>query len=173
MENSVLAERFREALLGVLDETFESVHGYFLDRNTSLMETLDTISAEEASVPVSESGASIAGHVDHVRFYLALTVDMARGKDIGKVDWEDSWVVKEVTEEQWTDLKARLRDIYQEILTIAKTESAWDAEGRMWGAIGMVAHNAYHLGAIRMALGTIRYENNVSRHTSGNRANSD
>jgi hypothetical protein len=156
MENSVIVERFREALLGTLEETFENVHGYFLDKNTSLLETLDTLSATEASQPVSESGASIAGHIDHMRFHLALVLDMAQGKDVGKVDWEDSWVVREVTDDEWTALKTRLGETYQAIVELAKSESAWEAEGRMWGAMAMVAHNAYHLGAIRMALGTIR-----------------
>lgn len=156
MQDSVAAERFREALLGVLEETFENPSGYFLDKDTSLMQTLDTISAEEASVPISESGASIAGHVDHARFYLALVLDMAQGKEVGKVDWEESWVTREVTEEEWAILKARLRETYQEIVALARSECAWEAEGRIWGAIAMVAHNAYHLGAIRMALGKIR-----------------
>jgi hypothetical protein len=156
MEQNVMVERFREALLGVLDETFEHVHGYFLDKNTSLLETLDTISAAEASFPVSESGASIAGHVYHTRFYLALMIDMARGTEVGKIDWDDSWVVKHVTDEEWSALKTSLRTTYEEILVVAKSESAWEAEGRMWGAMAMVAHNAYHLGAIRMALAAIR-----------------
>jgi hypothetical protein len=156
MEQNVIVERFRAALLGALDETFENVHGYFLDKNTSLFETLDTISATEASIPVSESGASIAGHVDHMRFYHALVLDMAQGKEVGNVDWEDSWVVKEVTEEQWTALKKALQEVYQDMVTLAKSETGWDVDGRMRGAVGMVAHNAYHLGAIRMALGMIR-----------------
>jgi hypothetical protein len=156
MENEVMATRFREALLGNLEEAFENVHGLFLDKNTSFLETLDTISAAEASVPVSESGASIAGHVDHTRFYLALMLELASGKEVGKVDWEESWVVKEVNEEQWTALKAALRQVYGEVVNLARTENRWEEHGRMIGAIGMVAHNAYHLGAIRMALGTIR-----------------
>ena len=36
--NSILSEHFTKALLILLDETFDNVQGYFLDKNTSLFE---------------------------------------------------------------------------------------------------------------------------------------
>ena len=42
-------ERFTFTLFGLLTEAFESVYGIFLDRGTSLFETLADITAEEAS----------------------------------------------------------------------------------------------------------------------------
>ena len=36
--------------LRLLNETFDNVQGYYLDKGTSLFETLATISAEEASI---------------------------------------------------------------------------------------------------------------------------
>ena len=39
-------------LFDVLDEAFVTHHGIFLDEGTSLFETLETITAEEASIPV-------------------------------------------------------------------------------------------------------------------------
>ena len=57
-------------LFELFEETFEQVHGIYLDGGTSLFETLATISAEEASLPVSATCATLAAQVEHVRFYL-------------------------------------------------------------------------------------------------------
>ena len=38
--SSIASEQFAKALLALLDETFDNVRGYYLDRGTSLFETL-------------------------------------------------------------------------------------------------------------------------------------
>jgi len=81
------AERLEAVVSNLFEETFEHVHGIYLDRGTSLFETLETISAEEASRPVSAKCASIAGQVEHVRFYIEVLEKYLRGEDPGKVDW--------------------------------------------------------------------------------------
>lgn len=50
--NTMQAERFTAALLALLDETFDNVQGYYLDRNASLFETLASITVAEASIPI-------------------------------------------------------------------------------------------------------------------------
>jgi len=51
---------FTNNLFLFMEETFESKnHGIYLDNGTSLFETLDTVSAEEASVPVGGKCASL------------------------------------------------------------------------------------------------------------------
>lgn len=151
MENTT-AQHFESNVLSLLDETFENVHGAYLDKHTSLLETLETLTAAQASVPVSESGASIAGHVEHVRFYLMVLLDAARGKLTGKIDWEQSWLVRTVTPDEWTALKSTLRDAYQQVVTLVKTEGDWENEEHIGGAMAIIVHTSYHLGAIRMAL---------------------
>ena len=48
-----IEQDFTNTLMQYMEETFESKHhGIFLDRGTSLFETLETISAREASIPV-------------------------------------------------------------------------------------------------------------------------
>ena len=50
------------AVIGfALTETFESVNGVYLDKGTSLFETLAEISAEDASIPVGGNCATICG----------------------------------------------------------------------------------------------------------------
>ena len=52
MTTQIQTDHFTKALYALLDETFDNVHGYFLDKGTSLFETLAAISAAEASGPV-------------------------------------------------------------------------------------------------------------------------
>lgn len=73
MANVVAVEVVRNALLMLLDEIMEQVNGYVLDRGTSMFETLATISAEEASRPVSKQSASLAAQVNHTRFCTPCT----------------------------------------------------------------------------------------------------
>ena len=57
MSNPLPAERFTTPFFEMLEETFEHVYGNYLDGGTSLFETLETISAEDASRPVSATCA--------------------------------------------------------------------------------------------------------------------
>lgn len=62
---------FANNLFLLMEETFEANHhGIYLDRGTSLFETLETVSSEEASIPVGGKCASLAAQVAHVTFYI-------------------------------------------------------------------------------------------------------
>lgn len=157
MPDQAMKDRFVEAVLFILDETFEDVHGVFLDKGTSLFETLATISAEEASRPVSANCASLAAQVEHVRFYLDLTIEFTQGRAPEKVDWGEIWrTVREVTPEQWELSKSRLQETYQSVIEMVKSYQSWEGEDAMQGAMGMLVHTAYHLGEIRQALCTLK-----------------
>ena len=156
MAQQIALESFTKALSALLDETFERVHGIYLDRGTSLFETLETISAEEASRPVSATCASIAAQVEHVRFYLEVLGRYARGEAVGKVDWAASWQLTTVTPEEWDALKGRLRDTHRDILAVVGDARTWEDENAIGGSMAIVAHTAYHLGEIRQALCTIK-----------------
>lgn len=157
MGSQIAIEAFRAGLLVVLDETFEQVHGIFLDPNTSLFETLATISAAEASRPVGAGCATLAAQVNHTRFYLDTIMQLGRGEISGKVDWTASWQVGAVSDDEWQSLIERLRGAYAETKTFASTFEQWD-EDFIGGAFGIVAHCAYHLGEIRQALCVIKGE---------------
>ena len=156
MSNQVALERFTEALFALLEETFEHVHGIYLDRGTSLLETLDTITAEEASRPVSARCASIAGQVEHVRFYLQVLQDYIESKPVGKIDWQASWYLKTVTPDEWAALQERLKAAYQGVLAVLRGIDAWEGENEIGGALAIATHTAYHLGEIRQALCVIK-----------------
>jgi uncharacterized damage-inducible protein DinB len=155
MTENTLKEHLIEELLWVLEETFENVHGLFLDRGTSLFETLSTITAEQASQPVSDTCASIAAHVEHMTFYLETAMRYMKGIR-PTVDWTEIWrTVREVSPDEWASSQNRLRESYQRARTQITNET-WDDKDNIGGAIGLIAHSAYHLGEIRQALCTIK-----------------
>ena len=151
------SEHFTKALLALLDETFDSVQGYFLDKGTSLFETLAGISAEEASIPVGGRCATLAAQVKHVAFYLDVVDKSVRDPDYPQVDWNEIWrTVSNVTEEEWDAIRLELRQSYKRILELINWKNSWPSDYEITGAIAVIAHTAYHLGEIRQALCTIK-----------------
>lgn len=158
MTDQIPVEEFRGAFLACLEEAFEHVHGYFLDKGTSLFETLDTVTAEEASRSASPRVATLAAQVEHTAFYIdvLLKAVAAGGPEKAEpADWEGSWSRTSVAEEEWDTLRQNLRDTYTRFVELAKSYLVWNAS-IVGGAIAVVAHSAYHLGEIRQALGVIR-----------------
>jgi hypothetical protein len=153
----IVADHFTNALLTLLDETFDNVKGYYLDKGTSLFETLSGISAEEASVPVGGKCATLAAQVKHVSFYLDVTDKSVRDPSYPNVDWGEIWrTVGQVTPEEWKAIQAELRENYNRIVTLVKEWPAWKNESEVAGAMAVVVHTAYHLGEIRQALCTLK-----------------
>ncbi len=148
--------RFTTELFALLEETFDTVGGRYLDRGTSLFETLATVSAEEASRPVSARCASIAAQVDHTIFYLEVSGRYIRGTHEGQDDWDASWQRVHVTPDQWTTLLDRLHATHQETLALLRGITTWEGEEDLGGALNILVHTAYHLGEIRQALCTIK-----------------
>lgn len=145
-----------DAILMSLEETFENVRGLYLDRGTSLFETLATVTAEEASTAMGANCATIAAHVEHTAYFLEVVPKYVADNNF-QADWGDIWErVSTVTPEEWEVSQQRLRDAYDLIREFAKSTPDWSAEDAIAGAMGMLMHNAYHLGEIRQALCRIR-----------------
>lgn len=155
--STIDSEHFTRALTLLLDEAFDHVHGFFLDKNTSLFETLAGISAAGASIPVGGKCATLAAQVKHVAFYLDVMEKSVRDPNYPRVDWGEIWrTVSTVTPDEWEGIKAELRDSYNRILALVKDTPAWTSEAEIGGAIAVVVHTAYHLGEIRQALCTLK-----------------
>ena len=157
MSPQIQAEHFTNALYTLLDEAFDNVHGYFLDSRTSLFETLSTISAEEASVPVGGKCATLAAQVKHIAFYLEVVNRNVRSSTNEEVDWGEIWrTTSAVTPEEWEEIKRRLRVAYDGIRALIADTSEWPSEEYIAGAMATVVHTVYHLGEIRQALCTLK-----------------
>ncbi len=156
MSKQIPADSFTRELYELLDETFNQVHGIYLDKGTSLFETLETISAEEASRPVSATCASIAAQVEHVRFYLQVLQGAIRKEPAVKIDWDETWKLQTVTPEEWQTLKEQLGEEYQNALTLMKSLDVWEGEDDIGASLAILVHTAYHLGEIRQALCVVK-----------------
>lgn len=157
MTAQIQAEHFTEALYILLDETFDNVQGIYLDPGTSLFETLATISAEEASIPVGGKCATLAAQVKHITFYLDVLEKAIRTQQFEPPDWEKIWrETAAVTPEEWDAIKASLRESYNQIKTLIADTPEWPSPRHIGGAMGIIVHTAYHLGEIRQALCVLR-----------------
>jgi hypothetical protein len=150
-------EQYSDALLILLDEAFDQVHGFFLDPHDSLFETLAGINAAEASIPVGGKCATLSAQVKHVAFYLDVYVNTFHNPPVTKVDWGEIWrTVNLVTLEEWQSIQAELRTSYARLRDFIKTDPPWRSHTDLADAFAVVAHTAYHLGEIRQALCTLR-----------------
>ncbi|MEW6422168.1 MAG: DinB family protein [Deinococcota bacterium] len=147
---------------GILDILKEAVEGgtpgqgtAFLDGtaadgsgNHGLLATLEGLSAEQASRDVY--GSTIAGHARHTAFHMEVIVRWERDGDRGPFDWKESFQPARVGEEEWSALRARVRQAYGELVEYARTlaDQAPSAD-TAGGLTGATAHVAYHLGNIR------------------------
>lgn len=151
MSKPVATDRLTAPIFALLEETFENVHGIYLDGETSLFETLSGLSAEDASRPVAPRRPTIAAQVEHVRFYLDVLERYIRGEKSGQVDWQEIWrTTSRVSPEEWQAIQVRLRTSYDRVTTLMRSFEGWDGENEISGALAIVVHTAYHLGQIRL-----------------------
>lgn len=151
------SQEFANNLFQLMEETFEAKHhGIYLDKGTSLFETLETVSAQEASIPVGGKCASLAAQVAHVIFYIESFERYALHNDTSPRDWGEIWrTVEKVTPEAWEEYKHKLKDAYQRMDKLFRENKMWN-EDTIGGALSIVVHTAYHLGEIRQALCTFK-----------------
>jgi hypothetical protein len=151
------SQDFANNLFMFMEETFEAKHhGIYLDKGTSLFETLETVSFEEASIPVGGKCASLAAQVAHVIFYIDSFERFVVQGDESPRDWGYIWrTVEKVTLEEWEDYKRKLKDVYLRMDKLFHENPTWN-EDSIGGAMSIIVHTAYHLGEIRQALCTLK-----------------
>jgi len=156
VKKTLTIEHISNEIIDILEETFETHHGVYLDKGTSLFETLDHISAEEASIPVGNQCATIAAQVEHVIFYIEVLGKVIAGHEINKLDWGEIWGrVSIVSADKWDDIKIRLRAEYENLSVMLRRLDTWEHDDAIGGSIAILVHTAYHLGEIRQALCTV------------------
>jgi hypothetical protein len=117
--------------------------------DAGLLASLDALDAAAASQRGPAGGASIAAHVDHVRYGFELMNRWTQGENpFDNADFSASWRRQTVNDAEWADLRGRLR------AETGKWEQALGrprdlAEIEAKGVLASVAHLAYHIGAIR------------------------
>ena len=152
MSNQIAITEVAEGFRFALRETFESVFGMYLDKGTSLFETLADISAAAASQPMGDC-ATIAAHVAHTAYYLRALEDRMFHRDLSWINWDQIWQdVSAVDEAAWDAMIADLRAAYQRIMSHLDGAADWQGTHELSCILGIIAHTAYHLGEIRQML---------------------
>jgi len=148
-KNSLQTEHFIESVAYFLRETFEgSPEGQpsaYLDRGVGFFNTIDGLSADQASRDYGDT--TIAAQTEHAKFYLDRLCEFINGR-AERVNWEDSWLIETVNESEWTALRSTVKKAYENTLKCLASVDSWDTQ-KAGMAIGLVAHTAYHLGAVR------------------------
>lgn len=143
---NALAHLFAELTLGA-----DGGGGAFMlnSGDAGLLRSLDKLSHADAS-HASEGSATIAAHVTHVTYGLALMNRWARegGNPFADARWDEAWKVSSVTGPEWDATRHALRAEVEPWLEVLRTprETTWI---ELTGMISSIAHLAYHLGAIR------------------------
>lgn len=147
-------EDFTNSLFALFKETFEGANTAFgtmyLDADANFFSTLEKISAETASHSIKSGNTTIAAHCEHTRFYLEL-LNNYLNESYKMSDYKQSWAIKTVNKTEWTALKGKLHKAYQNVSDTFNEIEKWD-EYKVTGAIGILTHTAYHLGAIRQII---------------------
>jgi hypothetical protein len=142
-----------DPLLSVLNELIDgsALHAAWVlnPEDPGLINSLGKVSAEEASAVPSGGGASIAAHVDHLRYGLELLNRWTRSEQpFADADYSASWKLGVVSEVEWVSLREALRrEAYAWREALKHSRDLTDIE--LTGVIASVVHLAYHLGAIR------------------------
>jgi hypothetical protein len=149
MNTGIAKDAFLKSVLYLLRETFEGSPvgqgSAYLDRGVGIFSTLDKLSAEQVSRELAAT--TIAAQTEHAKFYLDRLCEFMTGRT-ERVNWEQSWLIDEVNDAEWIALRESVRKSYENTLRCFAGIEDW-SEDNVGMAIGMVAHTAYHLGAIR------------------------
>jgi hypothetical protein len=120
-----------------------------------LLRSLDRLTPAAASA-VAAGGSSIAAHAEHLRYGLSLMNRWSAGEEpFAGADWTAAWRRTTVSDAEWKQLRAQLRDEAHRWLGTLRTPREADQRD-LNGIMGSIAHVAYHLGAIRQIDQTTR-----------------
>ena len=155
-KNTIERNGFLKDVLFVLRETFEGSPAgepsAYLDRGIGVFPTIDNLSAAQVSTEIN--GISIAAHTEHFKFYLDRLCEFIKGRT-EKVNWEQSWLIDDVDETEWDALRLAVKKAYENVLRTFAEVEAWNGDN-IGDAVAIVAHTAYHLGAIRQIMKAIQ-----------------
>src|SRR5688500_15256110 len=138
--NQILANLFTELVDGVPrgGEVFILNSG-----DVGLLRSIEKLDAAAASRRAND-GATIAAHVQHLRFGLSLMNRWASegGNPFADAKWDEAWKISNVDTAQWEEIRNGFRDEarrWREALGAPRTTTPVEVSGM----IGSVAHLAY------------------------------
>ena len=152
----ISTESFVEAIASLLEEVHvgpADPRATWITSNrpgSGFLGTLDTLSARVASQPPAPGMNTIAAHSTHLLFALSLALRAMHGENpYATAKWEESWRTKTVDEAAWAELRANLRRVHGELVAAIRRGPPLDDPEVFKGALALVGHGAYHLGAMQ------------------------
>ena len=124
--------------------------------DAGFLKSIEKLSAADASRSVN-GGATIAAHVQHVRYGLSLMNKWGKegGDPFSDAKWDEAWKVSAVDDAQWNEIRrGMVTEAHQWLDVFRKPRDANALE--LTGMIASIAHLAYHMGAIRQIDKTTR-----------------
>jgi hypothetical protein len=146
----------RRALLRVLDEIVDGpapgAAQLLNPGDRGLLQSLGTLSAEQASALPLSGGASIAAHVEHLRYGLSrLNRWIAGEQAFESTAYSASWRRTTVSAAEWAERRSALGDELATWRRSLEHPEHLDPEhlDHFVILVGAIVHLAYHFGAIR------------------------
>jgi len=141
---------FKSSYTQLLAESFGmsgAPTGFFLDTGQSgLLGLLESVDATTASTPVPAGGDTIAAHCGHVLYILHLFDSYERGAPV-RPDWQASWRLAAVSDDEWRDLRAQLHTLYHAVAAHFERRIEWPDQA-LGAWLMLLPHVAYHVGVI-------------------------
>lgn len=140
----------KDVIKSVLAETFEGIEegspSRFIESSpgTGIFGTLETINANQASEDVN--GTTIAAHAHHTMYHMDVCCNNLEDKE-QDIDWNISWEISEVNDEEWLEIKRGLETQYQRLSKLVDESEFKTFDKHI--IQGSLSHAAYHLGAMR------------------------
>ncbi|MBS1706446.1 MAG: hypothetical protein JST40_11255 [Armatimonadetes bacterium] len=149
----------RNALVKLFTEAFEGVQPgatgtYFVQGTEALLPILAATSAQEASEKPAPDVSSVAAHTIHATYYVHLLNEFIAGRR-PEINWEKSWAVQTVSEEEWNNAREDLGREYHLLRSTMETIEVTDPEHQIY-LLAQLPHAAFHLGSIRQLLWFLR-----------------
>src|SRR5262249_46018347 len=91
----------------------------------------------------------------HLAYYVRVNHNYAMGRE-QRVDWPSSWRLQQVGDPEWEELKSSIRREYDALIETLESLETW-GDQELGEILPIVAHTAYHLGAIRHAVKHLRH----------------
>ena len=132
---------------------------WFIDNehDSGILGIVRNVSAAQASTSVDGSGAdgtTIASHVEHLRWSLAMMNAAIRGEPFEE-KWSESWRTLAADEAGWDALRSDLRAEFETLRQALERQTELP-EDYLTGTLALLPHAAYHLGNLRQMIERVR-----------------
>ncbi|RYG22530.1 hypothetical protein EON82_16795 [bacterium] len=124
---------------------------WFVEGREAILPTLDEVDAMTASHSPASGVFTLAAHAYHLR-YILHWCNTSEGDPRPEGDWESTWAKQVVTDEEWNDLRAEIKERFERAVGWLERDGQLEDEDADLMLLSVLPHVAYHLGAMRVIL---------------------